>query len=499
MIDLLTSLFSDNSKVLILGYGKEGKSTYRFLRKNFPEQLLGIADSNTEIAKDVKLLNDNKLEIITGNDYLNTLKHFDIIIKSPGVKIDNDSSELSNKITSQTDLFLQCYAQQTIGVTGTKGKSTTSSLIRHFLEADNKKVLLLGNIGVPAFDMIDAIGVDTVIVYELSAHQLEYLSKSPHIAVLLNLFPEHLDYFNNFSDYQNAKLNICKFQNKNDCLIVRESLVRTLDLPECVAPGKFLTEIKNQEPRTRSQDLPECVAPGRVDNETTNQEPRTKSQDLSEYYPDSYRDGTVDNAIKSIHKGPRIIEISEINSRFIVEDPPLAGSHNLVNIEAALLAASEAGADINVAINSLNNFKSLPHRLEYVGEYDGIRYINDSISTIPESTIAAVKAIDGVDTLLLGGYDRGLDYTNMVKFLISSDVTNFIFLGKAGDRMYDIFKTNSDKNLFKVDSIKSAFKIIIEKTAKGSICLLSPAAASYDQFHNFEHRGDTFKLFATKL
>jgi len=449
MIDLLTSLFSDNFNILILGFGKEGKSTYHFLKKHFPKLKLGIADSNTEIAKDAKFLNDNKLEIITGDDYLDSLKHFDIIIKSPGVKIDNVGSELSDKITSQTDLFLQRYAQQTIGVTGTKGKSTTSSLIRHFLDADNKKVLLLGNIGVPAFDMIDNIDEDTVIVYELSAHQLEYLSKSPHIAVLLNIFPEHLDYFRIFTDYRSAKLNICKFQNSNDCLIVHESLIPVHDLPEC--------------------------------------------------YPDSYRDGRVDNYTKSHHKGSRIIEISEKSPRFKIKNPPLIGKHNLINIHAALIAASEAGADIDVSLNSLKQFMSLPHRLEYIGEYGGIRFINDSISTIPESTIAAVRALKHVDTLILGGYDRGLDYTTMVKFLIASDVSNFIFLGNAGDRMYDIFKTNSDKNLFKVDSIKSAFKIIVDKTTNGRICLLSPAAASYDQFHNFEHRGDTFKSLAIKL
>lgn len=435
MIDLLTSLFSGNSKVLILGYGKEGKSTYGFLRKNFPGLLLGIADSNTGIANDSTLLDDDNLEIIVGSGYLDSLKHFDVIIKSPGVNIGKLSGELLNRITSQTDLFLQCYANQVVGVTGTKGKSTTASLIKHFLLADNKKVLLLGNIGVPAFDMIDAIENDTTIVYELSAHQLEYLHRSPHIAVLLNVFPEHLDYFSSFGDYRNAKFNICKFQNMDDCLIVHESLV-----------GELLD--RNQDSRTKNQ---------------------------------------------------RIVEISNKATKFKIENPPLMGNHNLVNIDAALLAASEAGVDIEVAVKSLDSFKRLPHRLEHVGEFGGIEFVNDSISTIPESTIAAVKALKNVDTLILGGYDRGLDYSVMVEFLMTSRVRNFIFLGKAGNRMFDIFTANKVEELFKASSMESAFNVIVEKTAKGSICLLSPAAASYDQFHNFEHRGDVFKSLAVKV
>ncbi len=441
MIELIDSLISDATKVLILGYGKEGRSTYSFLRKKFPELLLGIADLNSEIANYSELVNDNRLELFLGRDYLSSLNHFDIIIKSPGVNIGSVDNDLFAKITSQTDLFLQCYADQVIGVTGTKGKSTTVSLVKHFLEADGKKVLLIGNIGVPAFDIIGAIEKDTIVVYELSAHQLEYLKKSPHIAVLLNVFPEHLDYFSSYNDYRKAKFNICKFQTKNDCLIIHES-------------------------HRNDQDLPESTGPGSVEN----------------------------GDIKK-----RIVEISDKRARISIQDSPLSGDHNLVNIEVALTAIEELGCDVEVALNSLKNFKNLSHRLENVGEFGGIRFINDSISTVPESTIAAVKSIKNVDTLILGGYDRGLDYSKLVEFIQTSNVRNFIFLGKAGDRMFDEFKGDNSKNLFKASSIENAFEIIVQKTAKGSICLLSPAAASYDQFHNFEHRGDTFKALAIKL
>jgi UDP-N-acetylmuramoylalanine--D-glutamate ligase len=323
---------------------------------------------------------------------------------------------------------LKCYASQVVGVTGTKGKSTTVSLITHFLKAVGKKTLLIGNIGVPAFDMIDAIEKDTIIVYELSAHQLEYLHRSPHIAVLLNVFPEHLDYFYSYNNYCKAKFNIYKFQNKEDCLIANESLISKI--------------------------------------------------------PD---------------RKHRFIEVSHDTYDLKIKKSPLMGDHNIININAALLAANEVGVSINDAINSLDSFMSLPHRLENIGEFRGITFINDSISTVPESTIAAVKAFGNIDTLILGGYDRRLDYSQLIEFLETSNIRNFIFLGMAGDRMFDIFGTDTTKRLFKANSIESAFKIIVQNTAKGSICLLSPAAASYDQFHNFEHRGDTFKALAVRL
>ena len=441
MIKLINSLISDNRRVLILGFGREGRSTYRFLRNHFPMLLLRIADVNPDISNEAEILNDDRVELFLGDGYLDNLNNFDVIIKSPGVNIGNRDSKLIGKITSQTDLFLQFYSQQVIGVTGTKGKSTTVSLIRHFLISAGKKVLLIGNIGVPAFDMIDKIEKETIVVYELSAHQLEYLSSSPHIAVLLNVFPEHLDYFNSYNDYCRAKFNIYKFQKNDDCLIIHESLLKDQDLPESTGYGRV----------------------GKGNNKN------------------------------------RIIEFNDNSAKYKIQNSPLSGKHNLRNINAALLAVNEVGVRMEDAIISMESFKSLPHRLENIGEFDGIIFINDSISTVPESTIAAVEAINNVDTLILGGYDRGLNYTDMIEFLRTSSINNFIFLGKAGDRMFDDFGEENSKFLFKANSIESAFEIIVQKTAKGGVCLLSPAAASYDQFHNFEHRGDTFRALALKL
>jgi len=433
MIKLLKTLFSDDAKIIILGFGKEGKSTYGYIRKNFPHQNLGIADLNSAIGNQTDLKNDTHLEIITGKNYLDCLDNYDVIIKSPGVKIKKPSNDLISKITSQTDLFMQRYANQAVGVTGTKGKSTTSSLIKHFADADNKKALLLGNIGVPAFDMIDEIEDKTIIIYELSAHQLEYVHSSPHIAILLNVFPEHLDYFEDVNDYRKAKFNIFKYQNKDDIFIHHETYMKELFL--------FANELVQ------------------------------KNQSISQ----------------------SLVTVSNKDYEFGIENNPLLGNHNLININIALSAAHYLDIDNGTSLKSLGSFKSLPHRLEHVGKYDGITFINDSISTVPQSTIAAAKALNKVDTLILGGFDRGLGYKDMVDYLIKSDINNFIFLGKAGDRMFKLFSNNKNKNLIKAVSIESAFSSIVKITCKDCICLLSPAAASYDQFHNFEHRGDVFK------
>ena len=182
-------------------------------------------------------------------------------------------------------------------------------------------------------------------------------------------------------------------------------------------------------------------------------------------------------------------------------DFPLKGQHNRMNMMAAILAARQVNADDNSIREGLRTFKGLEHRLEYAGCYRGIHFYNDSIATIPEATIAAVRTLPDTDTLILGGFDRMLDYTAMIDFLVHSGVKNFIFLGKAGIRMYEGFRSyeRGDKNLLPAGSLQEAFELIIKVTEKGKICLLSPAAASYDSFRNFEERGSLFKKIAGSL
>ena len=426
----LMNKFASHQKILILGFGREGRSTYSLLRDYFPEIQIGIADRNEEIGIIDELTEDQNAQIYTGEDYLNVLDEYDLVIKSPGIKLDQQSTGSHITFTSQTALFLMYYRDQVVGVTGTKGKSTTVSLIYHFLKNAGTKSVLLGNIGTPAFNHISKIDNETIVVFELSAHQLQNIEISPHIAVLLNIFPEHLDHFDSFEKYEAAKLNIGKYQKYGDKLIVSERIT-----------GK--------------------IKPFPSDSITINEE--------------------AFNGTLSVH-----------------ENNELKGKHNWFNTEAALAVMEVLGVNRENSIQSLKHFNMLPHRLEYVGEYEEIKFYNDSISTIPESTIAAVKTIPDVDTLILGGFDRGLDYSDMVNFIKQSPIKNLIFLGAAGDNMLALFRVNQnpDQQLFKVNSLNDAFEIIKKETSKGKCCLLSPAAASYDQFHNFEHRGDIFKSLA---
>ncbi len=416
-----------DKKLLILGFGREGKSTFSLLRQLFPHKTIGIADSNQKIKETLSY--ENNLRFHLGNNYLQSIKEYDLIFKSPGVSLKDFDCRDHEKITSQTDLFLRYFGRQTIGVTGTKGKSTTASLIEHILKENNKKVVLLGNIGIPAFDKINEITPDTIVVFELSAHQLEYVHSSPKVAVLLNIFPEHLDHFKNFDAYKKAKLNIAYFQQSTDALITSEKL----------------------------------------------------KDDISPFRPKQlfYDSGSALNA-----------------NNFL-----LKGEHNLNNIKAAIMAVEPFGVNNQQAMQAAQSFKPLPHRLEYVGKFGDIHFYNDSISTIPQSAVAAIKAIGKVDTLILGGFDRGLDYSELIDFLTTTTIKNIIFTGPAGKTMYNLFLKQSpgNINLFRSEDVKEAFEVIKKHTSNGGICLLSPAAASYDRYHNFEHRGDVFKALAQEM
>ncbi len=435
-----------NKSVLIVGFGREGNSTYNFIRKHLPEKHITIADKNK-----ISII-DPYLTIISGVDYLKHLNQYDLIFKTPGVTFKNLTNSIDcSKITSQTDLFLQWYGNQTIGVTGTKGKSTTSSLIFHILKEANRDVVFGGNIGIPLFDLIPSINPDTIIVSELSAHQLEFIHKSPHISVLLNLFQEHLDHFNSIENYFNAKWNINKFQNQGDLFIFNDD---------------DLTIKHNQNWNINTTYLGFS---------------QTKIIDNGAYIDQN-----------------QIIIKSNNNIKFRIPIQNLShlpGNHNLNNIMAAILTCYSFGITLVEIEKHIQSFSGLEHRIEFVGIFDDVHYYNDSISTIPEATISALKALENVKTLILGGFDRGIDYSKLYEFLENNPVENIAFTGPAGERMMVEWKNHkkSIKNLLFTNNYNQILEFCRFQTPKNGKCLLSPAAASYDQFKNFEERGIFFK------
>ena len=438
--------YFQNKKILILGFGREGQSTYKLIRKYIKEQTLYIADRKENFEKNYEFLSQDKnIKCISGEGYLEDLEEYDVIMKSPGISfVGLDTSKFYNNIKSQLELLLEFFDMFTIGITGTKGKSTTSSLIYKVLKEQNVKSMLLGNIGVPVFEYIDTIPNDTTLILEMSSHQLEYMKLSPNISILLNIYPEHLDHYESFEKYAEAKCNIFKYQNKSDYFIYNS------------------------------------------DDETINK--FLKDEEAKKYKVSLKGNGDIYLKGENIYFNDK--EIYNINT-----PRNLLGEYNLNNIMFVLAVSEILKLDISKTIKSISDFKTLEHRLEFVGEYNGILYYDNSIATIPKATIEAVKALKNVDTLIIGGMDRGLDYTDFIKFLNESDISNIICMPKTG---HDIAKNLKDGRAYVVNTLDEAVEIAKKHTTKGRVCLLSPAAASYGFFKNFEEKGNIYKELVKK-
>ena len=325
--------FFEHKNVLILGYGREGASTLAHIRDIGIDCGLAVADRN-ELSAD-RNPELSGMRLITGEDYLGCLDEFDIIMKAPGIALfDRISDSVKAKITCQTDLLLRFCPNRVIGITGTKGKSTTSSLIYHILKSSGKNAQLIGNIGIPPLDCLYGLKDDDILVCEMSCHQLEYVRASPDIAVYVNLFEEHLDHYTGFDAYRLAKENIYKFQTGRDILIVNKD----------IAP-------ENAESFTVTASL----------------------------------DGGADICVSADGKPVIFGTPYDVTTK-------LLGRHNIYNIGIAMYAAKLCGLDPSEMAAAAATFEGLPHRLEYVGTVNGADYINDSISTCPSTAIAAASA-----------------------------------------------------------------------------------------------------------
>lgn len=359
MIDKILK-YLKNKKIIILGFGLEGQSTYNFIRKYLKDIKITIQYSNKDILMIDKCLEeDNNLILLKEEEYLSKINNYDIIIKSPGISFKGvDISSFKNKITSQLQLFLEFSENFTIGITGTKGKSTTSSLIYKILQDQNKASVLLGNIGIPIFDYIEELSKDTIVVLELSSHQLEYIKLSTNIAILLNIYEEHLDHYESLEKYIEAKFNIFKYQNKNDIAIFN------LD--------NLMMKKYNYN---YNQETSYAVSINNLNNLQTYTNKIYIKDDFI-YYNDEI--------------------IYDINS-----SRKLQGNHNLNNIMFVLAVSIILKLNIKETIKTINDFNALEHRIEYVGNFNQIDYYNDSIATIPEATIESIKALKNVNTLIV--------------------------------------------------------------------------------------------------
>ncbi|OGY59253.1 MAG: UDP-N-acetylmuramoylalanine--D-glutamate ligase [Candidatus Colwellbacteria bacterium RIFCSPLOWO2_01_FULL_48_10] len=402
-----------NKKILILGYGIEGKATHQFLKKFAPDSLIGIADQ-----KD-------------GPDYLEKQKEYDLVIKSPGIP----KQLVTAAHTTATNIFFANAQKPIIGITGTKGKSTTTTLIHAMLKEGGYDARLCGNIGKPMLDEISKpVGDKTVYVVELSSYQLDDITHSPHISLILNLFPEHMDYHGSFEAYKAAKKNIIKYSTGRDYFVYNPRYPELLELASTTA---------------------------------------AKSVPFVEVLP------------------------------FLKDIIPLKGEHNFDNVRAACTVAKLMNVSDESIVKAVKNFRSLPHRLEFVGNFHGIDFYDDAISTTPESTIQALEAIPNVETIFLGGKDRGYDFSSLAQKLVSSEIKNIVLFPDSGEKIDQELRKFKIENLklkiLETKEMREAVRFAYEHTSPGKAVLLSCASPSYSIWKNFEEKGDLFKKFVKEL
>lgn len=432
-----------DKNICILGFGREGKSTYNFIRRHLSDKFITIIDKK-DVSDSIK---DSNVNIIYGDNYLDNLYKYDLIIKTPGISFkDIDTTNIKDKLTSQLELILEVFKNNTIGITGTKGKSTTSTLLYNIIKDQGKDAYLLGNIGNPMLDDVEKFNENTYLVIEMSAHQLEFTKVSPHIGIVLNLFEDHLDHAGSVYHYHENKMNMFKYQDASDIGIYSSDNENTV---RWVKDNNYLSKLYKVT----------------LDN---------KNEDNTIYLD-----------------GENVIFNNEVlyNKN---EESNLLGNHNLSNIMFSLVVSKLLNFDIDKVRDSIKNFTPLEHRMELVGTYNGVTYYNDSIATIPMATINAIESLKNVDTLIFGGMDRGIDYTPLVEYLRNSNVVNLICMPTTGYKIGECLK-DTNKKIYNIELLEDAVKLAKEVTAKGKICLMSPAASSYEYFKNFEEKGRKFK------
>ncbi len=453
MIEKILEILNRYENILILGFGREWKTSYNFVRKHLPNKHLTILDENQ-----IWEINDENTDILIEKISIERLKQFDLIVKTPWISFKWMDTEWLN-ITSQLELLLEVDRQNVIAITGTKGKSTTTTLLYEVVKNQKENTFLLWNIWVPIFEQIENFDEDSTLVIECSSHQLQYIKTSPHIAILLNLYPEHLDHYNNLQEYYDSKLNIFKYQTEWDFAIFDEQVSSVVPLYwKGVAEGQGI--FKNpQSDKSDSSFLKGAQSPTTIE---------------------IWKDILVQWDFVVLNWK----EIYNVN-----EKRNLLWEHNLRNIMNIFVVCDILWLDFKKAKKVISEFKPLEHRMELVWAFDWVTYYNDSIATIPESTINSLKSIPNVNTLILWWMDRWIDYSKLIDFVNSSNVEHVIWLPKTG---HDL-QPSLTKKTYKVNNLPEAVKIAKEVTKKWTVCLLSPAASSYTFFKNFEERGRMFK------
>jgi len=388
------------------------------------------------------------IKLYLGEDYLDNLHGLDMVFKTPGMRFDNPYLQIVKEegaiITSEMEEFLKYCPGRTIGVTGSDGKTTTTTIIGEILKKSGYKVYVGGNIGTPLFSKIEEIREQDMVVLELSSFQLMTMTVSPEIALITNLTPNHLDIHKDMEEYIDAKKNIFRYQDENDLLILNEDNEITRGFAE-EAKGKveFFSSQKENE----------------------------------DAY---YNDGSL------YLRYERIVDLKEMRVK---------GIHNAENFLGAFLAVEDYVTK-DVMRNLALEFSGVKHRCQFIRELEGVSYYNDSIASSPTRTIASIKSLEKKVNVILGGYDKNLDFAPLAEEG-HAYMKNIVLVGDTKYKIREVFDNLSETKgihipMFFAETFEDAVLLLKSISKDGDIAILSPACASFDMFRNFEARGDRF-------
>ncbi len=442
-------------RVLVIGLARTGLATALFCAKH--NAIVTATDTRPEsdLGEAPAKLRDAGVTLELSGHVEKTYLAQDLIIPSPGVPADDPllARARSKGITiwSEIELAYRFLEGELIGITGSNGKTTTTTLVHHILKAAGKKAILAGNVGTPLIACVELMNSETVSVVELSSFQLELTDKfRPDIAVFLNLTPDHLDRHKTLESYAAAKARIFTKQTELDAAVLNADDAPTVAL----APKKKAQVFWFS--RKKLVDQGACV---RGEN------------------------------VVIVHHGKQefAMKIAEI---------PLAGAHNLENVLAAATAARLAGVDAVTIGNAVKSFSGVEHRLEFVTEIGGVRYYNDSKATNVDATLKALDAFPGRILVILGGKDKGSDYTVLQKPLREKAILALL-IGAAADKIEN--QIAGSVAIERAGTLQHAVEVASQAAKTGDVVLLAPACASFDQFENYEHRGRAFKELVHNL
>lgn len=424
-----------SQRIAIVGYGVEGESAYRYIRSTWPEAKVTIFVDSVQPDSA-----PSDAEVVVGDIAQAALADFEVVFRSPSVR--PDRIRTNGRVTSVTKEFFSVVGpERIIGVTGSKGKGTTTSLIYEILKNAGVPVKKAGNIGVPALELLP-VKDDEWVVLELSSFQLWDLDISPHIAVLLMMEPEHLDVHTDVSEYAAAKGNITAHQAASDVLVYLPTNQLTMQ-----AVGQ-----------TKAHKLPYAQTPG------------------------AHVEGDF-----IVIDGQNIIAISELG---------LVGQHNVDNACAAVTAAWQVTQDVDAMWRALSSFNGLPHRLQLVREVGNVAYYDDSIATTPGSAIAALKAFEKPKVIILGGSDKGADFHILAHEIAASAMRHIVLIGAMQDKIHAALSNAGINESLITELGKAAMPDIVAKAhdvaREGDVVIMSPACASFDMFKNYKDRGEQF-------